>query len=108
VNPASGRRPALLVAMAATVLCLGVPIVPGLSGREFEARVLLVGAVVLIALALGAARRRQREGHLVVAALFLLGLTTAILIRALTPSGAVLLSIAIGALLWQRREWARR
>ncbi len=108
MNPVSGHRPALWVAIAATVLCLGVPIVPGLSGRQIEARVLLVGALVLIALALGAARRRQPEGHLVVGALALLGLTAAILIRVLSPSGVVLLSIAIGSLLWHQRAWARR
>jgi hypothetical protein len=108
VSTASRRHPALWVAIAATVLCLGLPLVAGFPGRVLAVRVLLVGAVVLIALALAAPAARQRQRNLVVAALVLLGFTAALLIRVITTSGVVLLAIAIGSLVWQRRAWARQ
>ena len=101
------QHPALWVAVAATVLCLGLPIVAGFPGRVLTVRVLLVAAVVLITLALAAPSVRQRERHLVAGAVVLLGFTMALLVRVLAPSGLVLLSIAIGSLLWQRRAWDR-
>jgi hypothetical protein len=107
VSAATGHRPALWVAIAATVLSLGLPLEADLLGREHRVRVLLVGAIVLIALALGAPTRRSKADHLVVAALVLLGFTAALVARAMVPSGAVLLALAIGSLLWQRRAWAR-
>ena len=108
MSAGSRHRPALWVAIAATVLCFGLPLVPGFPGRVLTVRVLLAGAVVLIALALAAPSARRRERHLVVGAVVLLGSTAALVIRLVTPSGAVLLAIAIGSLLWQRRAWARR
>jgi hypothetical protein len=107
VNAPRRHRLALWVAIAATVLCLGLPIVAGFPGRVLTIRVLLVGAVVLIALALAAPAARQRERRLVLGAVILLGFTAALIIRFLEPSGAILLAIAIGSLLWQRRTWAR-
>jgi hypothetical protein len=108
VSTTGRRSPALWVAIAASVLCLGLPIVAGFPGRVLTVRVLLVGAVVLIALALAAPVVRRRERHLVVGAVVLLGFTAALLVRALAPTGLVLLAIAIGSLLWQQRAWARR
>jgi hypothetical protein len=99
--------PALWVALAATALTLGLPLVGDLPGRVLTVRVLLVGAIVLLGFAAsGTSHRRNRE-QLVVAALALLVFTAALVVRAITPTGVVLLSIAIGSLLWQRRAWAR-
>ena len=101
------HRPALWVAIGATVLCLGLPIVAGFPGRVLTIRVLLAGALVLIALALAAPEARQRERRLVVGAVVLLGFTAALVIRFIEPAGAVLLAIAIASLLWQRRAWGQ-
>ena len=99
--------PALWVALAATVLSLGLPLVGDLPGRVLTVRVLLVGAIVLLTVAVAGTKRSRARGQLVVAALGLLVFTLALVIRAITPTGVVLLAIAIGSLLWQRRAWAR-
>jgi chromate transport protein ChrA len=99
--------PALWVAIAATVLSLGLPLVGDVPGRDHIVRVLLVGAIVLLIVAVAGARQRRTREHLVVASLGLLVFTVALLVRAISPTGVVLLSIAIGSLLWQRRAWAR-
>jgi hypothetical protein len=102
-----GGSPALWVALAATALSLGLPLVGDRPGRVLSVRVLLVGAIVLLGFAVsGTPHRRSRE-HLVVAALALLVFTAALVARAITPTGVVLLSIAIGSLAWQRRAWSR-
>jgi hypothetical protein len=105
-DAARGSAP-LWVAIVATVLSLGLPLAADLPGRALTVRVLLVGAVVLLAIAAFRSRPRDAREHLVVAALGLLVFTAALVIRAITPTGAVLLTIAIGSLLWQRHAWAR-
>ena len=107
----TARPPVLLwTALVATVLVLALPVVGTsdgsvtLPGRELTVRILLVAALVLTALA--AAPRsssRRRARHLITAAVVLVGFTAALLIRFLTPTGAVLLTVVIGSLLWQRR-----
>jgi hypothetical protein len=107
----AARSPVLLwTALVATILVLALPIV-GTSdgsvtatGRELTVRVLLVAAVVLTALAAvprSSSRRRTRQ--LVTGAVVLVGFSAALLIRFLTPTGAILLTVAIVTLLWQRR-----
>ena len=93
----AARSPVLLwTALVAMVLVLGLPVIGArdgsamVTGRELPVRVLLVVAVV-------------RTRHLVTGALVFVGFTAALLIRALTPTGAVLLTVAVGTLLWQRR-----
>jgi hypothetical protein len=98
---------ALWMAIAATVLSLGLPLVADLPGRLLTVRVLLVGAIVLLAFAVGGSTGPRRRDHLVLGALGLLIFTAALVIRAVTPTGVVLLAIAIASLLWQRRAWAR-
>jgi hypothetical protein len=95
------------MAIGATVLSLGLPLVADLPGRVLTVRVLLVGAIVLLTVAAAGSTRARTRDHLVVGALGLLILTAALVIRAVTPTGVVLLAIAIGGLLWQRRAWAR-
>ena len=99
--------PALWVAIAATGLSLGLPLVGDLPGRAHIVRVLLVGAIVLLTIAVAGAKQRRTREHLVVAALGLLVFAVALVVRVISPTGVVLLSIAIGSLLWQRRAWAR-
>jgi hypothetical protein len=114
VSPNATRSLGLLwTAIVATVLVLALPIVGTAdgsvtaSGRELTVRVLLVAALVLTALA-AATRSLSRRGvrHLVTGALVLVGFTAALLIRFLTPTGAVLLTVAIGSLIWARRRLA--
>jgi hypothetical protein len=111
------RRPPVLLwtALVATLLALTLPLVGTtdgsvtLTGRELTVRVLLVGALVLIALAAApTSSSRGRARHLVTAAVVLVGFTAALLIRFLTPTGTVLLTVAIACLLWQRRALAQR
>jgi hypothetical protein len=101
------RSPALWVAIAATALSLGLPLVGDLRGHVLSVRVLLVGAIVLLTVAVAESRERRTREHLVGAALVLLVFTAALVIRGVTSTGVVLLAIAIGSLLWQRRAWAR-
>ena len=112
----SAERPrfALWVAAVATVLVLALPLVAGadgtfeLPGRALTIRVLLVAALGLVLLcAVGRRDEPQRDRQLLGIAIALLVFAAAIVIRAITPAGAVLLAIAIGALLWQRRTLAR-
>ena len=98
--------PALWMALAATVLSLGLPLVADLPGRVLSVRVLLVGAIVLLAFAVAGSTGRRTRDHLVLGALGLLIFTAALVIRAVAPTGALLLAIAIASLLWQRRVWA--
>jgi hypothetical protein len=100
-------NPALWVAIAATALSLGLPLVGDLAGHVLSVRVLLVGAIVLLTVAAAGSQERRRREHLVVVALGLLVFTAALVVRAVTSTGVVLLAIAIGSLLWQRRVWAR-
>jgi hypothetical protein len=110
----AARSPVLLwTALVATILVLALPIVGApdgsvtATGRDLTVRVLLVAAVVLTALAaVPRSSSRRRTRHLVTGAVVLVGFTAALLIRILTPTGAVLLTIAIGALLWQRHALA--
>jgi hypothetical protein len=95
------------MAIGATVLSLGLPLAAGLPGRVLTVRVLLVGAIVLLTLAAAGSARPRTRDHLVVGALGLLIFTAALIIRAVTPTGVVLLAIAIVSLIWQRRAWAR-
>ena len=107
----AARSPVLLwTALVAMVLVLGLPVIGAhdgsamVTGRELTVRVLLVVAVVLTALAaVPRSSSRRHTRHLVTGAVVFVGFTAALLIRALTPTGAVLLTVAIGALLWQRR-----
>jgi hypothetical protein len=99
--------PALWVAIAATVLSLALPLVGDLPGRVLTVRVLLAAALVFLALALPRSRPQQAREHLVTAAIGVLVFAAALLVRAITPTGAVLLSIAIGSALWQLRVWGR-
>jgi hypothetical protein len=105
----AARSPVLLwAAIVATILALALPLVGtadgsvSLTGRELTVRVLLVAALVLTALAVPRSSSRRRTRHLVTGAVVLVGFTAALLIRFLTPTGAVLLTVAIGSLLWQR------
>lgn len=100
-------RPALWVALAAVVLSLGLPLVGDSPGRVLTVRVLLVGAIVLLIVALAGTKQHRTPEQLVVAALCLLVFTVALVVRAITPTGVILMSIAIGSLLWQRRAWTR-
>lgn len=103
----------LWVAAVATTLALGLPLVANadgtieLPGRALTVRVLLVGALALVLrCALG---RRPAPGHdrqLLTIALLLLVFSAALVVRLITPTGAILLSIAIGGVLWQRRALA--
>jgi hypothetical protein len=104
---AQRRRPALWVAIAATVLSLGLPLVADLPGRLLTVRVLLAGAVVVLAVALATPTDPRRERRLTATALVLLGFTAALVVRAITPTGAMLMSIAIGSLVWERRTSAQ-
>ncbi len=107
----AARSPMLLwTALVATVLVLALPVVGTpdgsvtATGRELTVRVLLVAAIVLTALAaVPRSSSRRRSLHLVTGAVALVGFSTALLIRFLTPTGAVLLTVAIVTLLWQRR-----
>jgi hypothetical protein len=111
VTASNAARPPVLLwtALVATILVLALPVIGArdgsalVSGRQLTVRVLLAAAVVLTALAAVArSSSRRRARHLVTGALVLVGFTAALLIRALTPTGAVLLTVAIGALSWQR------
>jgi hypothetical protein len=107
----AARSPVLLwTALVATVLVLALPVIGTpdgsvtATGRELSVRVLLVAALVLIALvAVPRSSSRRRARHLVTGAAVLVGFTAALLIRVLTPTGAVLLTLVLGCLLWQRR-----
>ena len=109
VTSRHGRRsPALWVAIAATALSLGLPLVGDLPGRVLTVRVLLVAAIVLLIIAMAGSTTGQTRDHLVVAAVGLLVFTAALVSRGSAPTGVVLLAIAIGSLVWQRRAWAPR
>ena len=49
----------------------------------------------------------DRARRLLTIALVLLVFAAALVIRFITPTGAILLSIAIGGVFWQRRAFAR-
>ena len=109
------RQPvALWVAVAATVLALALPLVASadgtseLPGRALTIRVLLVGALGLaVFCAVGRANDPRRARRLLTIALVLLVFAAALVIRFITPTGAILLSVAIGGVFWQRRAFAR-
>jgi hypothetical protein len=112
----SAVRPpvALWVAIAAGALILALPAVASpdgtvtVPGRALPARVLLVAAMALAALA--ATRRpgeRRQARVLVTGALVLVGLTAALVVRYVTPTTRILLAVAFGCLWWQRRELTR-
>jgi hypothetical protein len=110
VSNAARSSMLLWTALVATILVLALPVVGTpdgsvtATGRELTVRVLLVAAVVLTALAaLPQSSSRRRNLHLITGAVVLVGFSAALLIGFLTPTGAVLLTIAIGSLLWQRR-----
>jgi hypothetical protein len=110
VSNAARSTVLLWTALVATVLVLALPVVGtadgsvAIAGRELTVRVLLVAALVLIAMvAVPRSSSRRRARHLVTGAAVLVGFTAALLIRFLTPTGAVLLTLVLGCLLWQRR-----
>jgi hypothetical protein len=99
----------LWAALVATILVLALPVVGTpdgsvtATGRELTVRVLLVAAVVLIAMvAVPRSSSRRRARHLITGAVVVVGFTAALLIRVLTPTGALLLTLVLGCLLWQR------
>jgi hypothetical protein len=107
----AARSPVLVwTALVATILVLALPVIGTpdgsvtAAGRELSVRVLLVAAIVLIAMvAVPRSSSRRRARHLITGAAVLVGFTAALLIRFLTPTGAVLLTLILGCLLWQRR-----
>jgi hypothetical protein len=101
------RTPAIWVALASTVLCLGLPLVADLPGRVLPVRVLLAAALALLLVAAVGSRPLPTQQRLVTAALGLLLFTAMLVIRVITPTGVVLLSISVGCLWWQRRLWSR-
>lgn len=105
---------ALWVAAVATVLALALPLVATadgtveLPGRALTIRVLLVVALGLaVFCAVGRRNEPRRVRQLLTVALVLVIFATALVIRFVTPTGAILLSIAIGGLYWERRALAR-
>jgi hypothetical protein len=96
----------LFVAAAATALLLGLPLVGDVPGRALQVRVFLVATIVLLAIAAFGGNTIARTRLLVTSALVLLGATAALVLRDITPTGTILLAIAIGALAFQRRNLA--
>ena len=90
------------------MLSLGLPLVGRFPGRVLTVRVLLVGAIVLLLSRWPPRRCGDGNDTWSSAPLVLLVFTAALVVRASRPTGLVLLAIAIGSLLWQRRAWARR
>jgi hypothetical protein len=99
----TGDRAPLWVAAAAIILLLALPLADGVPGRMLGVRVLLVAALVLIGFA--AAKSSGPKSRTLLGDAVLLLVATAVLVLGdMAASGAVLLALAIGTLLWQRRR----
>jgi hypothetical protein len=107
VAPASAGRLALWVAIAATAFTLVLPLEADLPGRALRERVLLVAAVVMVGIALAKPAERGTARRLVTGALVALVFALVLVLRDVTPTGIVLLAIAIVSLLWYRRALAQ-
>jgi hypothetical protein len=91
------------VAAAAVVLLLALPLADGVPGRMLGVRVLLVAALVLIGFA-AAEGPGPRSRALLGDAVLALVATTVLVLGDVAATGTVLLAVAIGTLLWQRRR----
>jgi hypothetical protein len=96
----------IFVAAGATALLLGLPLADGLPGKVLDVRVFIIGALVLIALAGLAGEHTSQARTLLAGAIASLVATAALVLSDIVATGAILLVIAIGSLLWQRRLWA--
>ncbi len=94
---------ALAIAGAATVLTLGLRVEGGDIGRTNPVRVLIVAAIALIALAAVSASP-SRSRHLSLGAIVMLGVTIALIVGDAAPQVLIVLLIAVGALVWARKQ----
>lgn len=106
VVPGARSVTALWVAAASTALSLGLPLHGGTPGRVLPERVFLIAAIGLTSIAAAGHLDQRTVRGLISLAIGSLVATLALVLAGVAPAGLIVLLVALGALVWERKQRA--